>query len=625
MSSRRNWPTVIVFVFIWHGIATAQGTLGIITTIAGATAADGSPQRGYSGDGGPGTGALLALANLRNACFPIEFLETTRLAVDADGNVYVPDSGNHRVRRIAPDGLITTVAGTGERPEINNRCDPTSEVGEGPALSSKLYNPSDVAIDREGNLIIADQLNHRIRRVSPAGSIETIVGSGFHNVYAPGALALNSPIDYPASVAIDPNGRLHFAEPESHRIARVNADGRLVTVAGTGFPGFSGDNVSAVSARLSSPAGITFDAAGNLYISDRGNHRVRKVAPNGTISTVAGTGEAGYSGDGGSAERAQLNSPNDVKVDREGNIYIADMRNHRIRCIDPRGVITTVAGDGRAGRGPDGGAATSSSLNFPSGVAVDRNGTLYIVDWQNYLIRKVTFSRVSARLDGIANGASFRPSPDPLAVGSIITILGDNLASSTASATATPLPTQLEGVGVLINGRPAPLFFVSPRQINAQLPYETTVGSAVVRVNSGAGTSAEQTIEVVAASPGIFQHGGSTRGVIFNQDGTVNSSENPAAPGSAIVAYLTGIGAVDQPVETGAAAPLDTLVRLLTPASATIGGIEAAMQFVGLTPGTVGVGQANIEVPRETPQGPEVALVIKVGERVSNTVTFAVR
>ena len=333
--------SILIPLAIATAIHSASGqTAGFITTIAG------TAERGYGGDDGPATNALLALANRRGACVPIEFLEATRLSVDTDGSILLADSGNHRIRRITPAGQIRTVAGSGERPPIDSRCDPTggsAAVGDGgAALASKLYSPADVIVDRDGNMIVADQLNHRIRRVTPSGTISTIAGNGTHNVYAPNAPALSSPLDYPASIALDPNGLLYFVEPESHRVGRVNADGRLATVAGTGAPGFRGDNVPAATSRLSTPAGIAFDAAGNLYIADRSNHRIRKVAPSGIISTVAGTGQAGFSGDGGPADRAQLNAPTDVEVDRDGNVFIADMLNHRVRRVDATGTITTV-------------------------------------------------------------------------------------------------------------------------------------------------------------------------------------------------------------------------------------------------------------------------------------------
>ncbi len=266
-------------------------------------------------------------------------------------------------------------------------------------------------------------------------------------------------MDWPSAVALDSAGIFYFAELHGSRVAKI-ANGVLVTVAGAGFPGFSGDGGRAVNATLSANVtSIAFDANNNLYIADELNHRIREITTDGNIRTIAGTGKAGFSGDGGSATAAQLNMPSDVKVDKNGNIYIADMLNNRIRRIDSTGLISTVAGDGQQGRGPDAVPAVASSLNLPVAIALDSNNDLYIADWQNFLIRKVSFSGTPVITPGaVVNAASFAPSPVPFAPGSIISILGANLANTAITESTPSLPATLGGATVQINGLNAPLY-----------------------------------------------------------------------------------------------------------------------------------------------------------------------
>src|ERR1041385_2749995 len=344
----RFLPATFVCAALIARSAYAQS--GLISTLAGTTPPGGFPIRGYSGDGGPAVQARLALANLQNTCDPLRYEQITHLAVDATGAVYIADSDNQRIRRIDAQGAITTVAGSGNKPATNAQCEPTSSVGDGPASNALFYNPSAVALAANGDVIIADQQDNRIRRLNN-GTVSTIAGNGQHLFYAPGLPATASPMDWPAAVAIGPGNTLYFAELHGNRIAKIAADGTLVTVAGSGFPGFAGDNGRAAAAQLHSPSGIAFDGAGNLYIADQLNHRIRKVGPDGTIATVAGNGSAGYSGDGGKATAPSLNGPMDVASDSAGNLYIADTLNHRIRRVDTGGTITTLAGTGTPGRG----------------------------------------------------------------------------------------------------------------------------------------------------------------------------------------------------------------------------------------------------------------------------------
>jgi uncharacterized protein (TIGR03437 family) len=589
-----------------HSLALCQ--TGIITTLAGTT-------RGYSGDDGPAINAQIALANVQNECDPNRYEQTVHLSLDSAGNIYFADSNNQRIRRISKD-TIGTVVGTGNRTTRNGNCEPIGSVGDGPdAHAALLFNPADVFALRNGNLVIADQQDNRIRLVTSAGAISTIAGNGSHNLYVPGIPATASPMDWPSAVLQDSSGVTYFAEMHSNRVGKIGLDQRFATVAGTGFPGYNGDRIQATTAQLKKPSGLALDSSGNLYIADQANHRIRRVS-NGIITTIAGTGQPDFSGDNGPAEAAALNTPMDVKVDSRGNIYIADMLNQRVRRVDTNGTITTIAGTGQAGRGPDGVPATSSDLNFPAGLALDSNDDLYIVDWQNYLIRKVSFpSKPVVNAGGIVNGASF---VSPVAPGSLFSIFGSNLTVSTATAATAPWAGQLADVSVKVNGGNIPLNFVSPHQINAQLPFETAAGDATLSVTNSAGASDPVAFKVAAAAVGLFN-------IAFNQDGSLNSVSNPESRGRVVVLYLTGQGPVNPPVPTSQAAPGDVLSIATLPKSASIGGVDAEVQFLGLAPGFIGLAQANVAIPAEAPTGDAVRLIITVGGLPSNSVVISVR
>ena len=342
-----------------------QGT-GIISTVAGT----GSP--GFDGEAGIATSARLYYPE--------------GVAVDAAGNVYIADYYNDRIRKLTvATGVITTVAGSGT---------PTFGGDGGLATAAQLYQPSGVAVDAAGSLYIADEFNNRVRNVSPPAPtflLSTFAGTGTAGYNGDGA-ATGAQLYYPTGTAVDLAGNVYIADQSNHRVRKVAAaTGLISTIAGTGVGGYSGEAGPATSARLNEPEGVTTDAAGNLYIADMNNQRVRKVAAGtGIITTVAGNGVAGYSGDGAVATAAQLYYPTSVAVDGIGNLYIADRYNHRIRKVATNGIISTVAGTGTAGVGGDGGAATLGQLNYPQGVAVDIAGNLYIADNYNHRVRKVT-------------------------------------------------------------------------------------------------------------------------------------------------------------------------------------------------------------------------------------------
>ena len=346
--------------------ALSRAAVGDITTVAGTGTV------GFSGDGGPATSA--------------ELNDPYGVAVDGSGNLYIADTQNNRVRKVDGSGTITTVAGTGT----------AGFSGDGgPATSAAALRSPGVAVDGSGNLYIADYANSRVRKVDGSGTITTVAGTGTAGFSGDGGPATSAELDHPVGVAVDGSGNLYIADYDNNVVRKVNGSGTITTIAGTGTFGFSGDGGPATSAELSSTAGVALDGSGNLYIADEDNSRVRKVDGSGTITTVAGTGTAGFSGDGGPATSAELNFPGGVAVDGSGNLYIADAINHRVRKVDGSGTITTVAGTGTFGFSGDGGPATSAELNDPDGVAVDGSGNLYIADFDNSRVRKVDVDAAS--------------------------------------------------------------------------------------------------------------------------------------------------------------------------------------------------------------------------------------
>jgi uncharacterized protein (TIGR03437 family) len=326
------------------------------------TVVAGNGIQGFSGDGGPATSASLN--------------QPSGVAVDAAGNLYIADFNNNRIRKVSPGGTITTIAGNGV----------ATFSGDGePATSASLSGPVGVAVDSAGNLYIADKYNQKIREVS-GGVITTIAGNGNQGFSGEGVPATTASLNFPEAVAVDSAGNVYIADTGNNRIREVSG-GAINTVAGNGAGGLPSDGVAATSSPLNGPQGVAVDSAGNLYIADVFNNRVRKVF-GGIITTVAGTGARGFSGDGGPATSALLDYPYGVAVDTAGDLFVIDYFNHRIREVS-RGTITTVAGSGDEGSG-DGGPATSASLNLPFGVAIDTGGNLYIADFGNNRIRKVS-------------------------------------------------------------------------------------------------------------------------------------------------------------------------------------------------------------------------------------------
>jgi uncharacterized protein (TIGR03437 family) len=270
-------------------------------------------------------------------------------------------------------------------------------TGDGGPATSVSLSPLAVIVDAFGNLFIAS--DQQIRKVSASGIIATAAGNGTPGFSGDGGAATAASLYFPYSAALDASGNLFIADTDNNRIRKVSASGVITTVAGSGNPGFSGDGGPATAAQFNQPVGLAVDASGNLFIADLHNSVIWKVSTSGIITIVAGNGNTGFSGDGGPATAAQLAFPYGVAADGSGNLFIADYDNNRIRKVSASGVITTVAGGGTSGLG-DGGPATSASLNHPIGVALDSSGNLFIADYDNNRIRKAPPSGVITTVAG---------------------------------------------------------------------------------------------------------------------------------------------------------------------------------------------------------------------------------
>jgi sugar lactone lactonase YvrE len=337
-------------------VSTAQ----IISTVAG------NGTQGYSGDGGQATAA--------------ELTDPNAVGFDKAGNMYIADEGIYRIRKVSLAGIISTVAGNGTGGYSGDG---------GQATAAEINAPEDVQVDKFGNVYIADLLNQRVRKVSTSGVITTFAGTGAGGFSGDGGLATAAQLQFAYRLAIDTIGNVYIADQGNERIRVVNTNGIINTFAGNGTGAYNGDGGQATAAEIKTPGGLAIDATGNVYISDGGNHRIRMVSTNGIISTVAGNGVGGFSGDGGLATTAELNYPFGIAVDAFGDMYINDQGNQRIRSVNAAGVISTYAGTGAAGYNGDGIPATTAEIDDAWDVNTDAAGNVYISDEVNYRVRKV--------------------------------------------------------------------------------------------------------------------------------------------------------------------------------------------------------------------------------------------
>ena len=302
------------------------------------------------------------------------------IAVSLNGDIYIARRAHNVISRIDQNGILVNVVGSGAN----------GYSGDGePATKAELNIPAGLAFDRHGNLYIADRANHRVRKVDKKGIITTVAGNGTSGFSGDGGPATQASLNLPSGVVVDTKGNLYIADRSNNRVRVVDTQGIIKTFAGTGSDGFHGDNMPALKATLDKPFGLALDKDNNLYIADRGNNRIRKVNRSGLISTVAGDGGFYYIGDNGPAYRASIAGPTGVTVDNQGNIYIADRSNNRIRMVDKLGMIRTVMGTGQQDYNGDSELARETNLHLPFGVALDKNGDLLVIDRSHYRIRKL--------------------------------------------------------------------------------------------------------------------------------------------------------------------------------------------------------------------------------------------
>jgi hypothetical protein len=419
------------------GSSTADAQTGNITTVAGNGTAGGA------GDGGPASAAELAT--------PVSVVPTS------DGGYLIFQQGLSLVRRVSPGGIISTVAGNGS----------AGYSGDGgQATTAQMNAPSGGVMTADGGYLIADANNNAVRRVAPDGTITTAAGTGAAAFGGDGGPANAAQIRFPYDIALHPSdGSYLIADVDNNRIRRVALDGTITTVAGDGSPNFGGDGGPATAASIQDPSGVAYMPDGGYLIADTNNNRVRKVAPDGTITTVAGTGAAGSSGDGGPATSAQLNAPIRVAVAPDGSFAIADHLNNRVRRVAPDGTITTIAGTGTAAFSGDGGPAVAAELNNPFGVAFAGGGDVLIADTSNQRVRYVDAAAPLPVLTGTSPASPANDNAPKIlgtaTPGSQVNLYADAACSGGPVGSDVAANFAAPGIGVTVNDDSTTTFFAT--------------------------------------------------------------------------------------------------------------------------------------------------------------------
>jgi len=354
----------------------------IITTVAGGGTTG-------LGDGGPATDCMSH--------------NPESVVKDAAGNLYIADRENNRIRKVNTSGIIITIAGTGTAGYTGNG---------GPATLATLDGPFAIAISTSGDIFFTETDNNCIRKIDSSGTISTIAGTGTSGYNGDGIQATMAQLNGPGGIAIDNTGNIYVADGGNHRIRRIDVSGAIMTIAGTGMPGYTGDTGPATDAKLNEPSGIAVDAANSIYITEYQNNCIRKIDASGIITTIAGGVASGYSGDNGPATSAKLKQPIGISISASGYIYFADTWNNCIREISPDGIIHTIAGTGILGFYGDGGNATAAQLSHPTGVFIDATNNVYIADWGNNRIRTLRIPAFVKEVSSNSNAIGIYPNPN---------------------------------------------------------------------------------------------------------------------------------------------------------------------------------------------------------------------
>ncbi len=575
------------------GIVREVSAGGTIGTVAGSTYAP------SGGDDGPALNARLSAPNA--------------VAVDGDGNVFVADYNNNRVRKITIDGVISTVAGNGTAQQFSG--------DGGPATSAAIWGPDAVAVDGLGNLFISDSVNQRIRKVSTSGIITTVAGNGNSGFAGDGGPATKAALWNPYGIAVDSSGNLFIADNANDRVRKVSANGIITTVAGGGNSSCC-DGGLATSVALGSPYAIAVDGQSNLFIADWIANNVRKVDAAGIITTVGGP----------------ISAPNAVAADSSGNVFVADsFRGDRVWKISPDGSMIPVAGNGSPGFSGDGGLATSAQLNLPFalgrpnkfGLAVDGTGKIFIADLGNNAVRRLTPTSRSVLIGAVIDAAS--ESAGPVSPGKIVVIYGGGLGPSQLVQNQPSngvFGTQLAGTTVSVNGTPAPMIYTSATQVAAIVPYGIDPALSVmaqVTVSYQGSVSSAFSVPVAASAPSLFtanQTGAGQIATVNGLTGVYNDAGHPVTAGDFLELFATGEGQTTPAGVDGKLATVPYPTPNL-PISVTVGGIPAPVSYKGGAPTEVaGLMQINIQIPPGVQPGGYVPIVLTVGD--ASTVAGAV-
>ncbi|MBZ5607930.1 MAG: hypothetical protein LAP38_06730 [Acidobacteriia bacterium] len=616
---------------------------GILTTLAG------TGNAGFSGDG-----ASARLAQLK---------APAGVAVDANGVVYIADSGNNRIRKV-DHGVISTIFSVVAPTGVAAGGSGSVYIASGSYFGTQyktvagVASARDVAVDRAGSAYVTT--GQFVRKVNAAGAAATVAGSGEARYFGgDNGSAKAARLHAPSGIAVDDLGNWYVADTANHRVRKITPAGVISTIAGTGDPGAKGDNGPAALAQLNAPRSVAVDSLRNVYVADTGNNEVRRITPGGAISTVlnqlndpeyvaAGTDQSVYVADAGNNRVVKLTAsgtmstvtqvvqPASIAVDRSGDVFvsgpdsvskipaaggfstlldglqsprglavtpdgdllIAETGANVIRRVTPSGVVSTIAGTGVAGLSGDDGAAGLAQLNAPLDLAMDANGAIWIADSANNRIRGLTPATAiaddTASTETVVNAATLQAGP--VAPGEIVTIFGAGFVAD---------QTQL-----LFDGRPATIFYTGANQINAMAPADLTPDAATeISILVKGMKIADFSSSVAVATPGIFTAANGTgQAAATNQDGSINSASNPAARGEIVTLYATGQGSSANAVNL------------------TVGGYPCELLYAGPAPGFPGLMQINARVPSGF-LGPGIqALALSAGNARSQAgVTIAVR